>query len=72
MQSLFFFLPLFSAQPAQPTSLSLSFFFFSRGPNSPLSPAHLSSPAKPSPMPPPFPFSAADRWAPPVGVVSLA
>ena len=26
MQSLFFFLPLFSAQPAQPTSLSLSFF----------------------------------------------
>ena len=51
MQSLFFFLPLFSAQP---TSLSLS-FFFSRGPNSSLPPAHFPLSAQigaPSPLPP--------------------
>ena len=58
MQSLFFFLPLFSAQPAQPTSLSLS-FFSSPAAQTPPSPARYfffsSGPARPGlllPQPP--------------------
>ena len=66
MQSLIFFLPLIFS-PAGPAHLPLSFFFFSRAPNSSLPPA-------------PFPLSAqirrpllsaADRRTPPVGVVFL-
>ena len=66
MQSLFFFLPLFSAQPAQPTSLSLSFFLLPRPKLLPsTSPLSSFGPDR-RPLP-----SAANRRAPPVGVVFL-